>query len=187
MSIDPQEILNYWFYEVGREKWFSNDPALDEDVRKRFQAAYEQAAGDELGVWEETPEGMLALLLLLDTFPLMMFRGTPRAYAMEDTAVDLARHAIIRHFDDRIDRNFKLFFYRPFIHSEKIGNQRLGVFYIRERTKEPDWVDEAEECFQIIHVFGRFPDRNAILGRETTPEEQAFIEERKSQTAAGRT
>lgn len=175
MLIDPEDILNFWFYEVGPAKWFKPDPELDVAVRDKFLAAHERAALDELGAWEDTPEGMLALLLLLDAFPRLMFRGTARAYDTDGHALDLARQAIIRHFDDRIDRTYKLFFYLPFSHAENMGDQRLGLFYIRERTKEDSWIETAEALYDAIQLFGRFPDRNAALGRESTPEENAFL------------
>lgn len=175
MLTDPEDILNFWFYEVGPDKWFIPDPALDEAVRERFLAAHERAALEELNGWEDTPEGTLALLLLLDTFPRLMFRATPRAYATDVMALDLARQAIIRHFDDRIDKTYKLFFYLPFEHSENLGDQRLSLFYIRERTKEPSWIETAERRFDMISRFGRFPNRNDALGRESTPEELSFL------------
>ena len=180
MLTDPEDILNFWFYEVGPDRWFSADPALDENVRTKFLAAHERAALDELREWEATPEGMLCLLLLLDPFPRRLFRGSPRAYATDEMALELARQAIIQHFDDRIDRVFKLFFYLPFEHSELVGDQRLATFYIRERTKEPSWVDTAEWRHQVIQRFGRFPHRNKTLGRESTPEEIEFLKQNQT-------
>lgn len=177
MSNSAEEILNYWFYEVGPDRWFNSDPVIDEEIRARYVSIYEQAAQGGLSEWEETPEGVIALLLLLDMFPRRMFRGTPRAYETDDYALEIARQAIIDHFDDRIDRNYKLFFYMPFQHAENLGDQRLASFYVRERTKEVDWVDESERRYQIIQVFGRFPHRNDILGRESTPEEIAYLED----------
>lgn len=175
MKTTPEDILNFWFMNVGEKRWFANDPALDESLRAKFGEAYEQAAQDELKSWETTPEGVLALLLLLDIFPRRMFRGTAQAYATDDRALELARTAIIKHFDDRIDAVFKLFFYMPFAHSEQSGDQRLANFYIRERTKNIDWVDAADEAQAIIQHFNRFPHRNAVLGRETTTEEATFL------------
>ncbi|MCL2469282.1 MAG: DUF924 domain-containing protein [Alphaproteobacteria bacterium] len=176
MLTDPEEILNYWFYEVGPQHWFTPDAAVDDAIRSRFLIAHERAALDGLRPWEETPEGMLALLLLLDIFPRRMFCGTARAYATDETALDLARQAIIHHFDDRIDINFKLFFYLPFLHAENSGDQRLASFYIRERTKTSAWVDWANWSSAVIQRFGRFPHRNAVLGRVSTEEEIAFLE-----------
>lgn len=172
---DPEEILNFWFYEVGPERWFAEDPALDATIRERYLAVHERAALEELREWENTPEGALALLLLLDTFPRRLFKGTPRAYATDDLARDLARQAIIRHFDDRIDWTFKLLFYMPFLHSEHLGDQRLALYYVRERTKNADWMDRAEWRHDTVARFGRFPHRNAILGRESRPEEIEFL------------
>lgn len=176
MMTDAEEILTFWFYEVGPEKWFHPDPALDETILNRFLVAHERAALDGLREWEQTPEGMLALILLLDIFPRRMFHGTARMYATDESALDCARQAIINHFDDRIDRNFKLFFYMPFLHSEHMGDQRLASFYTRERTKEPEWVDRADWRNSVIQRFGRFPHRNKVLGRESTAEEISFLE-----------
>src|SRR5262249_45494278 len=114
-------------------------------------------------------------ILLLHEFPRRMFRGTARAFETDDLALDLARAAIINHFDDRIDKAYKLIFYLPFLNSENIGDQRLALFYIRERTKENIWLTMAEENFNTVERFGRFPNRNPILGREPTPAEIEFL------------
>lgn len=175
--MNAEDVLNFWFYEIGRERWFSNDRALDQLIREKYLATHEKAAKGELTSWETTPEGMLALMLLLDEFPRRMFRGTTRAFATDDLALELARDAVIKHFDDRIDREFKLFFYLPFLNSESMGDQRLALFYIRERTKESDWLNLAEQQFHTIQRFGRFPERSPILGRELTPDEAAFLKQ----------
>lgn len=161
----PEDVLNFWFYEVGRDKWFAHDDAVDSLIRERFLAEYERAISGELKKWEATPEGTLALLLLLDEFPRHMFRDSPRAFEASDVALELARDAIINHFDDRIDRQFKLIFYLPFLNSENIGDQRLALFYIRERAKDDEWLAKAEENHEIIRHYGRFPQRDALLGR----------------------
>lgn len=182
MSIDSEDILDFWFTEIGPERWFAKDSALDEAVRSRFLEAHEMAARGELKSWEETPGGMLALMLLLDVWPRRMFPNTPRAYATDDLALELARAAIIHHFDDRIDRTFKLLFYLPFSHAENLGDQRLAVYYVHERTKDPDWINAAEAAQETIQLFGRFPRRNAALGRESTLEEQAYLSQESSAT-----
>jgi uncharacterized protein (DUF924 family) len=176
MSMNAEDILNFWFYEVGRERWFTDDRTLDQQIRERFLPLYEQAAEGKLEAWEATPEGVLALLLLLDEFPRRMFRGSRRAFETDEQAIELARNSIIKHFDDRIDRQFKLFFYLPFLNSESMGDQRLALFYIRERTKEAEWLDRAEQHFHTIQRFGRFPQRNPILGRELTADEAEFLQ-----------
>jgi uncharacterized protein (DUF924 family) len=175
MSVSPENILNFWVAEIGPDRWFKADPALDAMTREQFLGIHEQAARGGLKEWEETPEGVLCLMLLLDQFPRMMFRGTVRAYATDEQALELARTAIIRHFDDRIDKSYKLLFYLPFAHAENAGDQRLASFYIRERTKEQAWIDISEKSLRTIRRFGRFPDRNEVLGRESTPEETEFL------------
>ncbi|MBV8060225.1 MAG: DUF924 domain-containing protein [Alphaproteobacteria bacterium] len=176
MELSPEDVLNFWFLEVGRSNWFVRDERLDVMVRERFEKLHTDAAAQKLVTWETTPIGMLALVLLLGEFPLRMFRGTSRAFETQDDALELARTAIINHFDDRIDKQFKLFFYLPFLHSEEIGDQRLALFYIRERAKESEWLDLAERHFEIIQQFGRFPDRNTALGRSSTPDEVVFLQ-----------
>jgi len=171
----PEDLLNFWFYEIGRDRWFSDDRTLDQIVRERFLQVYEDAAAGKLKEWESTPEGMLALMLLLDQFPRRMFRGTSRAFETDELALDLARNAIIKHFDDRIDRSFKMLFYLPFLNSEDVGDQRLALFYIRERAKEDELLNIAEKNFETVQRFGHFPQRSPILGRPLTPEEQEFL------------
>lgn len=167
-----EDILNYWFYEVGRDKWFANEEELDSQIRERFLQEYEKASRGDLKKWEETPEGTLALLLLLDEFPRRMFRNTARAFDTSEMAIELAREGIIRHFDDRIDKQYKLLFYLPFLNSENIGDQRLALFYIRERVKDNDWLEQAEKNHETVLRYGRFPQRDAILGRHPDLEEQ---------------
>ncbi len=156
-AIQPEDILNFWFYEVGHDRWFGNDRVLDALLRERFMAVYELAAAGKCEKWKETPEGMLALLLLLNEFPRRMFRGTSRAFETDAEALRLAREAIIRHFDDRIDKQFKLFFYLPFVNSESLGDQRLALYYIRERIKEDQWLTVAEQHLDIVSRFWPFP------------------------------
>jgi uncharacterized protein (DUF924 family) len=179
MQLDPESVINFWFFEIGPDRWFEKSAALDASVRSQFQSFYEDARAGKLKKWQETPEGMLATLLLLDVFPRRMFAGTAKAYETDDEALELAREGIIKHFDDRIDRALKLLFYLPFAHSEHLSDQRLALFYIRERTKEPRWIEEAERRLDVIQRFGRFPHRNALLGRPSTPEEESFLKTEK--------
>jgi uncharacterized protein (DUF924 family) len=179
-----EDLLNFWFYDVGRDRWFTDDRVLDAQIRERFLPLYEQAVEGKLASWETTPEGALALLLLFDMFPRRMFRGTSRAFETDDRAIELARNSIIKHFDDRIDRAYKLLFYLPFLNSESMGDQRLALFYIRERTKETEWLSLAEQHFHTIQRFGRFPERSPILGRELTPEEAEWLKKMPSEGRA---
>jgi uncharacterized protein (DUF924 family) len=184
MNAQPDDIVNFWFYEVGADRWFNEDRTLDATMREKFLVAYEMAASDQLENWLHTPEGCMALLLLLDVFPRRLFRGTSRAFETDDKAIEVAREAIIRHFDDRIDRQFKLFFYLPFLNSESLGDQRLALYYIRERAKEDKWLSVAEQQYEIVQRFGRFPDRNPLLGRQPTPEEIEFLKRSEARQSA---
>lgn len=175
MAMTPEDILDFWLREIGSDHWFQPDRRFDAMMCEHFLEIHEKAAREELGSWKKNPEGMLALILLLQEFPRRMFRGTPRAFATDDLALELAREAIVHHFDDRIDKSYKLIFYLPYANSESMGDQRLALFYIRERTKEDVWLSMAERNFNIVDHFGRFPDRNPILGRESTPAEAAFL------------
>jgi uncharacterized protein (DUF924 family) len=171
----PEDLLDYWFNQIGSNRWFAADPALDADLTHKFLETHQRAMHGALHDWEGTPTGMLGLMLLLDQFPRHMFRGTPSAYATDEMALDLARTAIIKHYDDRIDAACKLCFYLPFTHSENMGDQRLSLFYIRERTKNADWLAYAEECQLTIQRFDRFPQRNKVLGRVSTKAEEDFL------------
>jgi len=179
MAITPEDILNYWFLEIDRDCWFDDNQSLDADIKQRFGQIYEQAKAGELSSWETTPEAALALMLLFNQFPRRMFRGTIRAFATDEQALEIARMAIIHHFDDRIATEYKLLFYLPFLNSENLSDQRLALFYIRERAKENAWLSVAEDHFNIVERFGRFPQRNPILGREPTPEENEFLKHNK--------
>jgi uncharacterized protein (DUF924 family) len=176
MALTPEDILDFWLRDVGRERWFSDDASFDTTMRERFGDLYDKAACENLPQWKKTPEGMLSLVLLLQEFPRRMFRGTAQAYATDDLALYLAREAIVQHFDDRIDKTYKLIFYLPYMYSENEADQRLALFYIRERTKDNDWLVMAERNTDTIERFGRFPDRNTILGRDPTAEEMKFLQ-----------
>lgn len=169
------EVVGFWI-EAGPERWFSKDEAFDEACRQRFLTTYEAAARGDLADWELEPRGALALLILLDQLPRNMFRGTRRAYATDPAAVLTAERAIERHFDEAIEPTLRRFFYLPFMHSEELAHQERSVA-LNEALGEKDSIYWARHHRDIIARFGRFPHRNAILGRESTAEEQAFMAE----------
>lgn len=172
-SIEPADIVAFW-RDVGPKRWFKKDAALDDEIRRRFLAAYEAAAGGRLTEWEQSAEGALALLILLDQFPRNIFRGQARAFATDLLARAIASRAILSGFDGAIP-DMSTFFYLPFMHSEDMADQQRAVAFYRARN-DNDGVNWAERHADIIRKFGRFPHRNAILGRTTTPEEQAFLD-----------
>ena len=167
------EVLDFW-REAGPDKWFSNDAAFDETCRRRFLPTYEAAARGDLAEWELDARGALALLLLLDQFPRNMFRGTRRAYATDPAAVLAAERAIERGFDQAVEPELRRFFYLPFMHSEELPHQERSVA-LNEALGEADSIKWARHHRDIVARFGRFPHRNAILGRDSTAEERAYL------------
>jgi uncharacterized protein (DUF924 family) len=175
MAIAPEDLLDFWFNQIGPTQWFTANAERDTLMTERYLEMHQRAMHGALTAWESNPTGMLSLMLLLDQFPRHMFRNTPSAYATDELALELARTAIIKHFDDRIDAACKFCFYLPFAHSENMGDQRLALFYVRERTKNPDWLNYAEDCFHIVQKFDRFPQRNKILGRASSKAEEDYL------------
>ena len=166
-------ILDFWFASEGL--WFKKDDAFDETIRQRFAADYESAAAGGLADWRETPEGCLALIVLLDQFPRNMFRGTDRAFVTDNLAVDIAETAIERGFDQALPAARRRFIYMPFMHAEDIDHQRHCVDLFTALVNDPGGVEFAVKHLEIIERFGRFPHRNEVLGRQSTLEEVAFL------------
>jgi uncharacterized protein (DUF924 family) len=172
--IMPADILAFW-RQAGSEKWFKKDIAFDDEITTRFLATYEAAAAAHLGDWDATPEGALALVIVLDQFPRNMFRGDARTYAADPLARAVAARAIARGFDQNFAPAERNFFYLPFEHSENLADQDRCVA-LNRATGDADLLKWAERHADIIRRFGRFPHRNAVLGRDTTAEEQAFLD-----------
>ncbi|MEJ7930655.1 DUF924 family protein [Ramlibacter sp. AN1015] len=170
----PDAVVSFW-REAGPARWFRKDETFDAEFRARFLEAHEAAAAGRLAHWEASAEGTLALLILLDQFPRNAFRGTARMFATDAQALQLARHALEQGFDVATPPDLRNFFYLPFTHSESLSDQELCVRLARALDAESlRW---AEIHRDIVARFGRFPHRNALLGRETTPAEQQFLDE----------
>jgi uncharacterized protein (DUF924 family) len=170
----PGDIVDFW-HEAGPKLWFAKDPKFDRRFRDRFLAVHEAACRGEFTDWEETPEGALALDLLLDQFPRNAFRGTVRMYASDALARKIAESAIARGYDRMVEAELQLFFYLPFAHSERLADQdRAAALASRLAPPNPQ---HAERHRGIIRRFGRFPHRNPILRREMTKEEQKFLDD----------
>lgn len=171
---DASDVVAFW-REAGPERWFAKDEAFDRQFKTRGLALHEAAARGDLDAWNATPEGALALAILLDQFPRNAFRDTPRMFATDEKALGLAAAAIDAGHDQAVTENLRTFFYLPFEHSEELADQERAVALFAPLGGEV--LAYAEIHRDIIHRFGRFPHRNAILGRETTPEEQRFLDE----------
>ena len=182
-----QEILEFWFgkpddldYGKSRKVWFIKNPEFDREVRSRFLPVYQQAVAGELDDWKASPQGCLALIILLDQFPRNMFRGQPQAFATDPQALAYAKHAVTNSFDRELLPIQRQFIYLPFEHSENPIDQHQCIKLFSTLQEYPECVsgvDYAHRHFQVIERFGRFPHRNEILGRETTPEEAEFLQQ----------
>ncbi|WP_213739766.1 DUF924 family protein [Bradyrhizobium sp. dw_411] len=170
----PEEILAFW-REAGSERWYTKDAAFDAEVRRKFFGLWQRAAAGELLSWEASDDGALALVIILDQFPRNMFRGDARTYSTDPQALGVASRAIARNVDARIEPALLEFLYMPFMHSEQMCDQQRCVELFR-KTGNTDNVGYAQDHAEIVRRFGRFPHRNCILGRATTPEEQAFLD-----------
>ncbi len=173
-SFDRSEVVQFWV-DAGSGSWFRKDAAFDDRFREKFAAEHEAAARGELDDWLTDDEGALALLILLDQYPRNSFRDTARMFATDDKALSVAKQAIARGFDLTTEPTLRLFFYTPFIHSERIKDQDRAL-----KLYAPLGADTARHAHihrDIIARFGRFPHRNPLLGRETTAEEQKFLDE----------
>jgi uncharacterized protein (DUF924 family) len=168
------DVVSFW-HEAGPQKWFRKDEAFDALFRERFLATHKAAAHGELDPWIQEPEGALALVVLLDQFPRNAFRASPRMYATDAKARDVARAAIEWGFDLQVDPALRPFFYLPLMHSELLADHDRSVELARPLGGEHERY--AQHHRAIIERFGRFPHRNAILGRTSTPEEAQFLEE----------
>lgn len=174
VNISPAGVLAFW-REAGGERWYKRSDAFDAEVRRRFLALWQRAVAGELASWEDSDEGALALVIVLDQFPRNMFRGTPEAFASDPLAREVARRAIDRGVDRRIDPILLEFLYLPFMHSEHLPDQ-LHCVALFENTDNAENLKYAREHADVIQRFGRFPHRNRLLGRDSTAEEQAYLD-----------
>lgn len=170
------EIVAFW-RDAGRASWFAKDDAFDAQIRTRFEAAHHSAARGELSDWAQSWEGSLALLLLLDQFPRNLWRGSAHAFATDPLACGIARAALAAGHDRAAPAELRVFFYLPFEHSEDLADQDLCVSLCEALDVEgSDWTQWARMHRDIIVRFGRFPHRNAALGRQSSAEEQSFLD-----------
>ena len=181
MTLDPraQELLNFWFEEIDRKAWFEKNQAFDDTLRARFAALREEAEAGLLDAWSQTPQGALALILLLDQLPRNLFRDDAKAYATDAKALEVSRSAIGSRpsgaYQPGVGDTAAVFVYLPLEHSEDLKDQEDCVALMA--ALGGDWVKWAEAHRVIIERFGRFPHRNAVLGRVNTAEEEAFLSE----------
>lgn len=173
---DPIEILDYWLGVVGPDGWYAGGDALDGDIKAQFSEIWEAARDGGLEHWVEGAVGTLAYLILCDQMSRNMHRGHADSFATDPQALAAAKKAVAEGWDLRAPEPERQFFYLPFEHSENAADQDLAVQYLSERlSSDPEMALHARAHREIIARFGRFPGRNAALGRENTPQEAEFI------------
>ena len=172
----PQAIIDFWFVAHGSKDWWGADPAFDREIAERFGETHARLALGEGFAWRGAAAGRLAEIIVLDQFSRQLYRGSPKAFAQDGMALALSQEAVARGFDRQLEGDRRMFLYMPFMHSESV---------LVHETAMPLWAALGGEDFQksgdqhlaVLRRFGRFPKRNAALGRASTPEELAYIAE----------
>lgn len=178
MPLSAGDIVTFWS-EIGPDNWYATDPKLDATIRTRYLETWVNAARGDYRTWLSSPRGALGYLILTDQFPRNMFRDDPRAFATDRLARSAAIYACQRDWDLRMPEPIRQFFYLPFMHAETVPDQDRGVGLILARMPETGASNllHARAHREVIRRFGRFPYRNAVLGRTSTPDELAFLAE----------
>ena len=170
-----KEILEFWFSKESRSKWFNSTLEFDELIRQKYEKIWGLARAESYDHWEQEPEGVVALIIILDQFPLNMFRSDARQYSTEAHARKIARHAVNNGYDKELPKNHLAFLYLPFMHSESLNDQNTSVD-LYEKAGLEDNLGYAKHHRDVVKRFGRFPHRNGVLGRESTEEEIEYLQ-----------
>ncbi len=179
MIATSAEILSFWFAERVRPLWFRSTPEFDAEIRQRFEQTWQAARHGQLSAWEADAAGALALVIVLDQFPLNMYRNKAAGFSTEAAAREVARRAIDRGWDKGLDGFARAFLYLPFMHSENLVDQDLSVA-LYEAAGLHDNLRFARHHREIVRRFGRFPHRNAALNRESTPDELNWLDSKEA-------
>ena len=171
---DARELIDFWFSPRVEKLWFNSTPAFDQELRDRYADTYVAACRGECDVWQTSPLGALALVIVFDQLPLNIFRGQPQSFASEARARAVAEKAIANGFDTRLRDAQKAFLYLPYMHSENLADQDRSIELFTEAGLESN-LRFARHHREIVRRFGRFPHRNAILGRQSTAEELTWL------------
>lgn len=174
----PEEVRDFWFSDKMSKLWFEKSDEVDQRIKDDFLDTYEAAHAGKLEHWMKTPDDALALIITLDQFPRNIFRGSGRAFESNDIVLDYARRALEQDYDQAVEATPRQFFYLPFMHSEDIEDQNTSV-KLYEALGNENSLRFAIAHRDVIERFGRFPHRNAPLGRDSTPEEIEYMENNK--------
>ena len=174
LKMQYNEVINFWFNEITPDQWWIKDLKFDQAIKQRFFQTHQQANACELYHWRETPQGRLAEIIVLDQFSRNIYRDTPSAFASDSLALALAQSAIEQQADKALKAHQRSFLYMPFMHSESLNIHQQAVSLYKENGIESSYEFELKH-YKIINEFGRYPHRNDILGRLSTPEEVTFL------------
>jgi uncharacterized protein (DUF924 family) len=173
-QITATDILDYWYCERIKKQWFNSTSTLDKEILDKYGNTWEKALTSELDDWVDEADGCLALIIILDQFPLNMYRGQAKSFKSEAKAIAISHLAIKKQFHKQIKKDRLAFLYMPLMHSENRNDQDISVKLFRESNLESN-IRFAEHHREIIRKFGRFPHRNTVLGRENTDEEKNYL------------
>lgn len=174
MKLDPMEILQFWFEELSENEWFMKDDNIDFMISRRFRHHLQLAENGELFVWRILPEGRLAEIILLDQFSRNIYRGTSDAFRNDHVALALAQEMVLMGLDKKLPENYRRFVYMPFMHSESRLIHEIALNLFQDLGVE-DALKYEELHKEVIERFGRFPHRNRLLGRSSTPQEHDYL------------
>ena len=170
------EVIRFWFEESQPQQWFQKNESYDQEISERFMVTYDMAKKDLCADWTKDADGVLALCLVLDQFPRNMFRGTAKAFETDEKALLISKEALHRGFDSVLSPVKRKFIYMPFMHSENIEEQKRCVsLFDAMKDDDPMSYEYAVKHMEVIEKFGRFPHRNAVLGRESSEEELNYL------------
>ncbi len=178
-AMTPHDIILYWYSEPVNKQWFSASPGLDAEIQRKFFDLWSAAANGGLDHWMDSAEGCLALCIILDQLPLNMFRGQAKSFATEAQAIDVSKHALKQGFDKQMSTERLQFLFMPLMHSENLADQRLSV-QLFTAAKLQDNIRFAQHHCALIEKYHRFPHRNAILGRQNTAQETAYLNSKQA-------
>ena len=173
MELGSLDIIDYWFSENSEKHWFSSTPEIDKEIKQHYEQLWQSAADGKYDEWQNSPKGSLALVIILDQFPLNMFRGHPKSFQTESKAVKIAMNAISHGFDRKLSEEKLLFLFMPLMHSENMKDQDLQVRLFQKYNFNLEYSKHHRD---IIKRFGRFPHRNDILGRKSTEAEIKYLQ-----------
>ena len=173
-----EDVINFWFKEATPAQWYKKDDAFDARMRERFLETHRAVMNGETASWRQTPEGRLAEIIVLDQFSRNMFRGKPEMYASDALALQLAQEAIAVGADRQLSPRMRHFFYMPFMHSESWSAHKKALWLFIKNLNLGGLKYEIDHA-RVIRKFGRYPSRNAILSRQSTPEEVEFLKSHK--------